>query len=439
MWAAGRRGAPGPGLAAAGVDRAVEERIMLALLLATVAPPGPARAAPLPPPANAMRHANPQHAAGPVAATFFVNFDGAVLNDEREDARTNGTRIGWTGAFEGYGTGTKRAAVMQAVHQDWQPFAATVTDRRPSAGDYSMVMVGPTNFTNGSLGLALLDCGNDWTSNNVVFAFHHVDDSFTASATATTISQELAHSYGLEHVDEKNDVMYPYNTGGDPSFLDACNTVLEAEGIGILCTEQHQASCGSANLQNGYAELMRFMGPRPADIAPPQVWFTAPQDGATYDDGESFILSVDAEDDVGVVAVELLAAGELVATDDDRPFSWEVSGAPPGTYHFEARAYDAAGNAQTTEVLELVVLGDDEGDTDDHGEGDTDDEPSFGSTGDAGEDEDDLPPDAALGPERRRNEDPYDPFPGSCDCRSGAPTPSPLWLLVVFGVCRRRP
>lgn len=413
---------------------------MLAPLLVMASlsvPEGPRRAAPRLPPASAIEQSNPQHAAGPVAATFFVNFDGALLNGDREDARSNGTLIGWSGAFEPYGNGTKRAAVMQAVHQDWQPFAATITDKRPDAGDYSMVMVGPTNFTNGSLGIALLDCGNDWTSNNVVFAFHHAEDTFTAAATATTISQELAHSYGLEHVDEKNDVMYPYNTGGDPSFLDACHDVLEADGIGILCTEQHRASCGSPNKQNGHAELMRFMGPRPADIAPPQVWFTAPQDGATYDDGEAFILSVDADDDVGVVAVELLAAGQLVATDDDRPFSWEVSGAPAGTYHFEARAYDAAGNAQTTDVLEVIVLGEGDGDTD--GDTDTDGEPlSFGSTGDAGEDEDDLPPDAALDPERRRNEDPYDPFPGQCDCRTDAPTPSPLWLGLILLAGRRR-
>lgn len=415
---------------------------MLAPLLAMAAlstPEQPARAAPLPPPASAVEQANPQHAAGPVAATFFVNFDGAVLNDDREDARSNGTLIGWSGAFEGYGTGTKRAAVMQAVHQDWQPFAATITDKRPEAGDYSMVMVGPTNFTNGSLGIALLDCGNDWTSNNIVYAFHHAEDSFTAAATATTISQELAHSYGLEHVDEKNDVMYPYNTGGDPGFLDACHTVLEADGIGILCVEQHRASCGTPDQQNGYAELMRFMGPRPADIAPPNVWFSAPEDGATYDGGDPFILSVEADDDVGVVAVELLAAGQLVATDDDRPFSWEVSGAPPGTYHFEARAYDAAGNEQTTDILEVIVLGEDEGDTDEDTDTDTDGDPlSFGSTGDAGEDEDDLPPDAALDPGRRRNEDPYDPFPGQCDCRTDAPTPSPLWLGLVLLIGRRR-
>lgn len=421
---------------------------MLAPLFAVVlagTPLGPARAAPRLPPLDVLQGPRTP-ARGPAAATFFVNFDGATLNGDREDARTNGTLIGWSGQFAGYGTGTKRAAVMQAVHQDWHPFAATITDARPAVGNYSMVMVGPTNFTEGSLGIALLDCANGWTSNNVVYAFHHIDDDFTAAATATTISQELAHSYGLEHVDEKGDVMYPYNTGGDPSFTDACHDVLEATGIGILCTEQHRASCGSSDRQNGYAELMRFIGPRPADITAPEVWFTAPADASTYQDGESFVLSVEAEDDVGVVAVELLAGEQLVATDDDRPFSWEVIGARPGTYHFEARAYDASGNYTTSEVLELHVAGE-AGDTDD--EADTDGEPLyFGSTGDAGEEDDDLPPDAALDPQTiPPGEDPYDPFPGRCDCRTGAPAPSALWLLLLLGLrrptsrtsCRSRP
>ena len=387
---------------------------MLAPLFAVVlssAPLGPTRAAPRLPPASALEAPrNPLQ--GPQPATFFVNFDGATLSGDREDARTNGTLIGWHGEFEGYGTGTKRAAVMQAVHQDWQPFAATISDSRPTGGSYSMVMVGPTNFTNGSLGVALLDCANAWTSNNIVYAFHHIDDGFTAAATATTISQELAHSYGLEHVDEENDVMYPFNTGGDPSFTDACHDVVEAAGIGILCTEQHRASCGSSERQNGHAELMRFIGPRPADLSAPEVWFTAPADGATYTEGEPFVLSVEAYDDVGVVAVELLAGGERVATDDARPFSWEVVGAGPGVYRFEARAYDASGNATSTEVLEVRVISEDAGETE--GESDTEGDPlSFGSTGDADAEDSGLPPDAALDPEAvSPDQDPYDPFPG---------------------------
>ncbi len=412
---------------------------MLAFFIATASLGAPApgvRASPLRPPPQALQQARNAQYAGPRPATLFLNFEGANLQGDAEDSRTDSTLIGYAGPFEGYGSGTKRAAVLQAVWQDWTPFAAEITDTRPDEGDYTMVMVGPTNFTEGSLGIALLDCGNAWTSNNVVFAFHHAEDDFTAAATATTISQEIAHSFGLEHVDDDADIMYPYNTGGDPSFTDVCHPVREAAGIGILCTEQHEASCGSPEHQNGYAELMRSMGPRPADLQAPRVWFTAPEDGAEFHSGERFVLAADARDNVGIVAVELLASGEVVAVDDARPFSWEVSGAPPGVYDFEARAFDAAGNSTTTEVLQVSV----DGELEDTEGGDTDGDPaSFGSTGDDPDEDGAIPPDASLQrPTVPPGEDPFDPFPGQCDCRTNAPTPSALWVLFVLAGVRRR-
>lgn len=448
MWAASSGDAPRSTRPAADVAQTDEVRVMLVLALAltTTGPleARPYRAAPRLPPASALEQVNQAQLNGPAAATLFINFDGAELNDKAEDARDNGTLIGWKGTFEAYGDGPKQTAIMQAVRQDWLPFNATLTDTRPTDGDYTMVMVGPTNFTDGSLGIALLDCGNRWTSNNIVFAFHHADDSFTAAATATTVSQEIAHSYGLEHVDDDDDLMYPYNNGGDPAFTDTCHPLVEAAGIGILCTDQHEGSCGRADRQNGHAELMRFVGPRPVDISPPSVRFTAPASGDEFEVGEPFVLAVDADDDDGVVAVELLAAGELVAADDAAPFSWEVTGAPPGTYHFEAVAYDAAGNTTTTDILELVVHGAEDTDggsgTDTDGwetEGDT---LAFGSTGD--DEANDLPPDAAL--DRGTippGEDPFDPFAGQCDCRTDAPPPSApavLWLLLLVSAGRRR-
>lgn len=447
MWAVSLNRAPMSTPRAAEAAQTDEVRVMLVLVLAlATAPPlaaRPYRAAPRLPPASALGQVNRPQLDGPTPATLFINFDGAVLTGDAEDARKNSTLIGWEGTFEPYGDGPKQTAIMQAVRQDWLPFNATLTDTRPSAGDYTMVMVGPTNFTAGSLGIALLDCANSWTSNNVVFAFHHAEDNFTAAATATTVSQEIAHSYGLEHVDDDADLMYPYNNGGDPAFTNTCHPVVEAAGIGILCTEQHEGSCGQADRQNGHAELMRFIGPRPADVSPPQVRFTAPESGDEFEKGEPFVLAVDASDDDGVVAVELLASGELVAADDAAPFSWEVTGAPPGTYNFEAVAYDAAGNTTTTDVLEVIVYSEDDADTDAGSGTDTDGEETEGDTlafGSTGDDENQgLPPDAAL--DRQGippGEDPFDPFAGQCDCRTDAPAPPPLWMLLLLAVARRR-
>lgn len=60
------------------------------------------------------------------------------------------------------------------------------------------------------------------THRNITYAFHGVNEQFSAAVTATTINQEVAHSYGLEHVDEPGDIVNPYNAGGDASFIDAC-------------------------------------------------------------------------------------------------------------------------------------------------------------------------------------------------------------------------
>lgn len=387
------------------------------------------RGSPRLPPRDALQGTRPTQALlPPKPATVFVNFDGAVLNGEREDARSNSTLIGFEGEFEAYGDGAKRMAVLQAVREDWEPFAVTVTDERPASGDYTMAMVGPTNFI-GSLGIALLDCGNDWTANNVVYAFHAIEDGFTASSTATTIGQEIGHAFGLEHVDEQRDIMHPSNKGGDSRFLDACHNVLPADGIGIACTEQHIEVCGSSSKQNSYGELMRLVGPRPVDSNPPSIAFAAPMPEAEFELDETFVLEVDARDDHGITMVELVHDGEVVAFDDSPPYSWEVRDAPVGEYRFTAVAYDASGNRSHTEEL-TVFVDPIEGDTDSDGWDETG-EPSFGSTGDDDDGRGVQPLDPA---DLARESGPKQ----SCAVSGSAPPSGGIMLLSILGLLRAR-
>jgi hypothetical protein len=184
---------------------------------------GQYRGDPRPVPAELPHERNPddpvEHAS---QGRIFVNFDGASLSYGNDDSRNNITQIGeLAGNFAAYGGGDKRDAVMQAVRADWAPFNVIVTDARPASGDYTMNMTGPTNpFGGGVLGIAPVDCGDAQTHNNITYAFHSSGDQFSAAVTATTIGQEVAHSYGLEHVDEPGDVMNPFNAGGDVLFID---------------------------------------------------------------------------------------------------------------------------------------------------------------------------------------------------------------------------
>lgn len=330
-------------------DMSVEELQELGL--------GQYRGEPVPVPADAPRRraddAPPEHA---MQGRIFVNFDGASLTGGFDDSRNNVTQISeLVGSFAAYGAGTKRDAVMQAVRADWAPFNVIVTDARPASGDYTMNMTGPTNpFGGGVLGIAPVDCGDAQTHNNITYAFHSEGDSFSAAVTATTIGQEVAHSYGLEHVDEPGDIMNPYNAGGDPAFLDQCIGI-DGGGNGIVCGQQHAQYCGNGSNQNSYQELVGFFGASAPDTGPPTVAITYPNPGDQFAPGASFEVTVDASDDKGVTKVNLYTNGASSGTDSSPPYSWSVAMIPAGEYDFQAVAFDAANNQTMSAVVHVSV------------------------------------------------------------------------------------
>jgi hypothetical protein len=293
------------------------------------------------------------------------------------------------GQYPAYGQGAKRDAVLEAVAADWAPFNATITDERPTHDNYVMNMTGPTNdYPNGSaLGVAGLDCGNSWSTRDITFAFHGINDEYSASKTATTISQEVAHGFGLEHVDDPNDILNPYNAGEDPAFLDKCISIVPGSD-GVRCAAQHEAKCGTSTKQNSYAELLAFLGPNAPDTAPPSVAITQPSDGAFFEEGADFRISAQASDDRGIAYLALYANGEELQRRDLAPYAWDVVKIPAGTYEFLIEAVDLAGNTNISDPISVMVrnTGGD-GDTDDGGDGSTGS--GYGETGDDHSDDDD--------------------------------------------------
>ena len=173
----------------------------------------------------------------PPPRIVYVNMDGANLSGGGEDSRTNQSWIagqyGMTGQYPSWGGNeSQRQSLLDAVKQDWGPFNVSIVDQRPGSGNYSMCMTGPANhpFGNGVLGIAPLDCFDN-NKNNVTFAFHSASQLggwASAGTQATTIGQEVAHGYGLEHVTGNGatgDIMYPSNSGGNPSFKDTCYSI----------------------------------------------------------------------------------------------------------------------------------------------------------------------------------------------------------------------
>ncbi|NVB38514.1 Ig-like domain-containing protein [Pseudenhygromyxa sp. WMMC2535] len=400
---------------------------------------------------------------------IFVNMDGTDLvcqggDDATVDSSIIACQYGFSGAYPDYGgTAAQRQSVMDAVTQDWAPFNMVVSDSRPNASGYTMCMTGPGDHPFGSnvLGIAPLDC-QDANASNVVFAFHdasQLSGSFGANTQATTISQEVAHAYGLEHVSNTSDIMNPYNSGGNPSFTDTCLTLVDG-GNGIYCSSQHTQYC-SSSLQNSYQELLGMFGAAEVDSQAPSVSLTYPSEGEVFGVGADFLITCSASDDQAVASVVLWVNGDQVGSKASAPFEWNVTDIPEGDYDAYCVATDTSSNSAMSAVVSFSATAGSSGDTTTTGGEESGDEggstgggdsadsgDSGGSTGgdDEGGSNDEIGTDSldggddfgsGLPPGFGQGGD----FEGGCACRSGLPPSERGWLLLgllVLPMLRRR-
>ncbi len=285
------------------------------------------------------------------STVVYINFDGASLSYGLDDSTRNVTALeDQAGEFPDYGGSSQRAAVVQAVANDFAPYDVVLVEERPQGIDYTMALVGP-NGVGSVLGVALLDCDND-SPNNIVFAFHHDGDGYSAGSQANTISQEVAHSFGLEHVDHAGDVMYPVSTGGDPLFMDACLPIVPADDV--VCAAQHRRQC-EPGYQNSFRELFDLLGPARSDDEPPVVYVSAPGDGDELATATPFDIIARAYDDHAVANVVLFVDDANIGSRMSAPYSWAVAGLDEGIYEVYAIAVDIAGNMTRSDTIELYV------------------------------------------------------------------------------------
>jgi len=354
-----------------------------------------------------------------VSEMMFINFDGGQMTSGMDHAPSNTTQISeCVGSFAAYGGGSKRDATFQAVLAHYEPFDLVITDTRPGGDSYAMGMVGPSNpFEGGVLGISMMDCG-DQNPNSVSFSFLSANDMYSASVQGTVIAHEIAHGFGLEHVNDPDDVMNPsVSVNGNPVFKNECIAIVQG-----MCGGGH-AGCNSGQ-QNDHADLMSLFGPSEPDAGPPTVEITSPSDGDTFEVGADFTITVEADDDKGVVQVDLYNNGAQQGSDDTAPWGWEVENIPEGSYEFHVIAIDEAGNEATSDVVRIEVgaaADDGDGDGEDDGADDGGDEPYEPGGGD-------LPP--GFGRTERDE---------GCGCVTSPITAGPwLLLLVALPLARRR-
>ncbi len=135
-------------------------------------------------------------------------------------------------------------AVRAGVQQFFDDAGAqlVITNAKPSSGDFTTMHVGGT-FADlgcigpGVLGVAPFDVGNA-NRNDVGFAF---PKNVSAAIIAETVAHEAGHSFGLDHVSNKQDLMFASSSPGITGFT--VSTI-----------------SGSNKLQDGPAVLKQVLG-----------------------------------------------------------------------------------------------------------------------------------------------------------------------------------
>ncbi|MBX7081442.1 MAG: hypothetical protein K1X88_19735 [Nannocystaceae bacterium] len=381
----------------------------------------------------------------PRRGTIYLNFVGATLTSGSENSAEDYSTIARTGhPYPPFAGGEAKAvAVAQAVSQDFAAWAIRVVyDPRPrKLLPYTMAMVGGsyTDTTSGPAGgVAPIDC-EDFGQRNVCYSFTNNED---ATTQANVISQEVAHTYGLEHTYGPDRIM-SYEGGGDKIFGSNCQQTFALQGQGNGCQGVNKCHCGIGDLQNDTSTIGIIYAPfdAPPDTTAPEVTLTAPDDGAVYQVGDEIRVEFDVWDDYGgygwKLTIDDQATGERIVdqADYDRALVFDIVGLPAGTYTFTGEIEDQADHV-TTHAITVIVEGDASSDTSGGGSGGS--ESSGGGTvGDGGSDG--SSGDASGGSGEGSGSAGATGSEDGCSCRGGA-RPHQLALLapLLLLAARRR-
>ncbi len=383
---------------------------------------------------------------------LYVNFDGPFMNGGcGNDSRNDCTTIFPNTQFNPFpGSDSAKAAVVQATREDVVDFGVIVVGERPPMGNpYAMVVAGvPSGGAPGGIGGVApgIDCGN---TNPNITSFSFLVNS-GPNVQATVIHQEAAHTWGLEHVDDDTDNLFP-STGGvtDPKYQDTCSQVVadvQLNPTNSSCNAVHTMFC-AANNQNSYQEMLLLFGPPIPDTVAPSVVIEAPLEGEVIEYTEDFDLTITLDDDrrpqilsTQVYFDELKAADTVLI---NATLTFPVNGGDPPAGHGLSNGFhtirvdieDEAGNPASAEVT-IEIVNSPFG----NGDGDTGVDESGGASGDSGADE--SPGDTGGGTGQPTTGPDLDGTSDEgCGCRaprSGPASGAGLLLLLAAGLRRRR-
>jgi hypothetical protein len=281
-----------------------------------------------------------------------------------EDSRQNHSSqwSGDVGAFE-HGT-VAWDAVVECVKETYAPFGVVVTDEDPGDTPHFEAVVGGRSSDLGldgdpqattvTLGIAPFDpweCGI--IDNAISFTFANMG-AFRGSVPeiCSTVAQETAHTFGLEHEALCSD---PMTYGRDPEnpLVDPCPerkyfTNVDAD-CGEYVVDPRACSCGSPT-QNSFAAITAIFGE--GTVEEPTVSIESPADGAELDHG--WVVNATVVGEVAMSEVALVINGRVLDRRTEPPYAFIVPRElSDGRMHTEVRATNVYGRTSSA-VIDVV-------------------------------------------------------------------------------------
>lgn len=244
----------------------------------------------------------------PRRTTVYLNFEGASLIPGPYADLDQAACVTEPLLYPSYGGDlTDMVEVAEEVRRLLSPYAIRVTwrERPPAHLPYDTVIFGGRSTLFGldpSLnGVAcVVDCSNH-SARDTAFVFS--EGPIEPDQLGRLAVHELAHTWGLEHVDGAEHLMNRFFSDERGTAIGQTCAPLDVEEA--FCPQQHARNCPPGT-QNTHSELVDLFGTNTIDDTPPRVHITSPEPDQIFAPGD--VVSIDVR-----------------VTDDDDGFGWKFS------------------------------------------------------------------------------------------------------------------
>jgi Bacterial Ig domain len=288
---------------------------------------------------------------------IYLNHNGVTLTPGNSDSRTNRSSIAQqqTTIPAWAVSATTWNATVACMRDMFSRFDVQVTDVDPGSANHIEAVFGgsPTQLGMPSnvAGVSPFTTDCSIIENSIVFTFTDVIPA-DAQTACEIMSQEVAHSFGLDHELLASDPMTYLQYTGNRTFKDQA----------VSCGESTARPCGINGStcrpnQDSVALLAERLGTAgtPGDTVAPVVGITSPSNNATVPPG--FDITFTATDNIAVTMATLYVDGAAAGSVLSPPYTFTTSNTiSEGAHTFKIEATDGS-NTQAQEITVTVKLG----------------------------------------------------------------------------------